>query len=494
MNERGVRYDLDRDRDTELARADALEPPGKRSSSAALVSSASPIASGIIMRKASGDEIDPEAAASAVRGAEGSSGHALPDELRARFEKSTGMDLGGVRIHTGKQSQDAARAVGAKAYAVGRDIHFAAGEYQPGSRDGQELIAHEVFHTLQAPQPAAGGGMTVSDAHDGAELEADRGAAAMVAGAATAAPAQVAGGVVHRQKKNSYSAQEGLTWEGGTELTEDEMTQWATQKASLAGAAGGYVAWATGFSVNTGAADLVKKLQEAAASDYEKEVETKKQEIAGIEDQVDEWDDKRSSGFGPWKKTDANAEANYQEWKRHLVKAEAELEALEDQQSSREARALRQATSVVGSISSYAGAAAKSAQTVGKELGITMPSAFSSISDATGKIGKIVNALNVGSKMFDTKALKTFQANPSLETATAWANQVGNVFESLSGLAEGLPGGWGTVISSMLAMPGIVTKNFLAVMKKRYDAIDAETREGGKSELLPEGGYSTPEK
>ena len=42
-----------------------------------------------------------------------------------------------------------ARAVSARAFTVGSDIFFAPGEYQPGTRDGDELIAHEVAHVVQ---------------------------------------------------------------------------------------------------------------------------------------------------------------------------------------------------------------------------------------------------------------------------------------------------------------------------------------------------------
>jgi hypothetical protein len=128
----------------------------------------------------------------AVDHAASGSGAALPGELRERFEASLGADLSAVRVHTGASSQAAADAVGARAYATGNDIHFAAGEYDPASSDGQFLIAHEVAHTVQQ----AGGvryKLHVSQSGDAAEVEADRAAAAMVSGApatvSAAAPA-----------------------------------------------------------------------------------------------------------------------------------------------------------------------------------------------------------------------------------------------------------------------------------------------------------------
>lgn len=47
-----------------------------------------------------------------------------------------------------------ARAVGARAFTLGRDMVFGAGQYRPGSTAGQRLMAHELTHVVQ--QGAAG--------------------------------------------------------------------------------------------------------------------------------------------------------------------------------------------------------------------------------------------------------------------------------------------------------------------------------------------------
>ena len=127
----------------------------------------------------------------AVEVARGSSGSPLRADVRERFESSLGADLSGVRVHTGADSQAASAAVGAKAYTVGNDIHFGAGQYQPDDPFGMHLIAHEVAHTVQQ----SGGAqrrqhkLEVSTPGDSAEIEADRAADAMVSGA----PASVGG-------------------------------------------------------------------------------------------------------------------------------------------------------------------------------------------------------------------------------------------------------------------------------------------------------------
>ncbi|MBK7191815.1 MAG: DUF4157 domain-containing protein, partial [Myxococcales bacterium] len=98
------------------------------------------------LRDANGVAADAEAA---VDRAASSTGAPLPTHIQRQFEGSLGADLSGVRVHTGGESQQAAQAVGAKAYTVGNDIHFAAGNYQPDDPFGMHLLAHEVAHTVQ---------------------------------------------------------------------------------------------------------------------------------------------------------------------------------------------------------------------------------------------------------------------------------------------------------------------------------------------------------
>ncbi len=143
-----------------------------------------------VARKADGAGVAPDAEAS-LAAAASSTGAALPVEQRQQLEQQTGADLSGVRIHTGAESQAAAAAVGAKAYAVGEDIHFGAGQFDPSSRDGQHLIAHEVAHTIQQRDAtqARQDALEISDPHDHAEREADRFADAVVHGDAPVAMA-----------------------------------------------------------------------------------------------------------------------------------------------------------------------------------------------------------------------------------------------------------------------------------------------------------------
>jgi hypothetical protein len=73
----------------------------------------------------------------------------LDPATKAKMESSFGVDLGEVRLHTGEAAEEAAKKESARAFTRGRDISFAAGEYEPSSPEGLELIAHEVAHIVQ---------------------------------------------------------------------------------------------------------------------------------------------------------------------------------------------------------------------------------------------------------------------------------------------------------------------------------------------------------
>jgi hypothetical protein len=79
----------------------------------------------------------------------------LPEEVQAKMENSFGQDFSGVSIHKDSVS---AKDINAKAYTQGTDIHFAPGEYNPNSKEGQELLGHELTHVVQQGQGKVGSG------------------------------------------------------------------------------------------------------------------------------------------------------------------------------------------------------------------------------------------------------------------------------------------------------------------------------------------------
>ena len=76
-------------------------------------------------------------------------GSPLPDEIRQKMEQQFGKDFSRVVIHTDMQSDELCKELNARAFAIGNDIYFATGEFNPDSERGQELLAHELTHVVQ---------------------------------------------------------------------------------------------------------------------------------------------------------------------------------------------------------------------------------------------------------------------------------------------------------------------------------------------------------
>jgi Domain of unknown function (DUF4157) len=111
-------------------------------------------------------------------------GHPLDPGARQRMERTTGANLSDVRVHTDTNSQEAAADLGARAFTLGREIYFADGQYQPGTRGGDALLAHELAHTLQdgPAGPSPDNGLEFGTRGDRDEVEADRFARSVAAG------------------------------------------------------------------------------------------------------------------------------------------------------------------------------------------------------------------------------------------------------------------------------------------------------------------------
>lgn len=79
----------------------------------------------------------------------GSTGSPIDADTRHLMERRFGHSFGDVRVHTDRSADAAARSIDARAYAVGRDLVFAAGEYAPGTDAGRRVLAHELAHVVQ---------------------------------------------------------------------------------------------------------------------------------------------------------------------------------------------------------------------------------------------------------------------------------------------------------------------------------------------------------
>ncbi|MDQ1397976.1 MAG: hypothetical protein QOG64_3235, partial [Acidimicrobiaceae bacterium] len=72
------------------------------------------------------------------------SGKPLPAEFGASVGRAMGADFSGVRVHTDGESNQLNDAMQARAFTTGSDIFVKSDQYNPSSKKGQELLAHEL--------------------------------------------------------------------------------------------------------------------------------------------------------------------------------------------------------------------------------------------------------------------------------------------------------------------------------------------------------------
>ncbi|MEP7218864.1 MAG: DUF4157 domain-containing protein, partial [Bacteroidota bacterium] len=103
-------------------------------------------------------------------------GRSLDPDIAADFGDRLGHDFSGVRIHSDDAAATSAGGMSARAYTVGTDIVFGAGEWRPGTSEGRRLLAHELVHVVQQSRGGrwiAPSSLAVSQPTDPAEREAD---------------------------------------------------------------------------------------------------------------------------------------------------------------------------------------------------------------------------------------------------------------------------------------------------------------------------------
>lgn len=81
-------------------------------------------------------------------------GTQLPGQLQGQMGANMGANFANVRVHTNTQADTLNRSLNARAFTTGSDIFFRQGDYNPGTREGQRLLAHELTHVVQ--QQASG--------------------------------------------------------------------------------------------------------------------------------------------------------------------------------------------------------------------------------------------------------------------------------------------------------------------------------------------------
>jgi outer membrane protein OmpA-like peptidoglycan-associated protein len=83
-------------------------------------------------------------------------GNPLPASIRDAMEQKLGADFSEVRVHNDSRANQLSNALGAKAFTTGEDIYFNENRYDPESKPGHALLAHELVHVAQQGGNAGG--------------------------------------------------------------------------------------------------------------------------------------------------------------------------------------------------------------------------------------------------------------------------------------------------------------------------------------------------
>ncbi|MFZ0548390.1 MAG: DUF4157 domain-containing protein [Candidatus Promineifilaceae bacterium] len=185
-----------RERQQELSQDKSLPPESGKLDAAAVTRMQQTIGNAAVQRylvqRSGGGPFDVEEETSAAINQARGGGQTLDSKVAAKAGETMDHDFGDVKVHTDDQANDLNHQLGAKAFTTGKDIFFREGAYQPGSSDGQRLIAHELTHVVQqgGSPPDMQSKMEVNDPGDHYESEADSVADQVMAPAPTAIQAQ----------------------------------------------------------------------------------------------------------------------------------------------------------------------------------------------------------------------------------------------------------------------------------------------------------------
>jgi hypothetical protein len=76
-------------------------------------------------------------------------GQPLPSDTQSSMESGFGTGFQDVKIHHDAKSNQLNRKLNARAFTTGKNIFFKSGEYNPQTREGKKLLAHELTHVVQ---------------------------------------------------------------------------------------------------------------------------------------------------------------------------------------------------------------------------------------------------------------------------------------------------------------------------------------------------------
>ena len=176
-------------------------------------------------------------AVDAVDAAVSSPGIPLEEPVQRDMGAKLNADFSDVRIHTGSEAATAADSIGARAFTVGNDVVFNRSEYDPGSNEGTEVLAHELTHVRQQSNgevrtlPGDGGGLVV-DPDPALEREAEQTAQRVTAGeTAEHEPTRGRSGIYRLEDEEDEADSESESDNGSDNESErDSDEDWPTEE------------------------------------------------------------------------------------------------------------------------------------------------------------------------------------------------------------------------------------------------------------------------
>ena len=180
---------------------------------------------------AEGGELDADLQ-SEIESARGG-GHPLDRATGTLVGGALGADFSGVKVHTDARAERLNRSLNASAFTLGRDIFVGKNNYNPASRAGKQLLAHELTHVVQQGGVSSNRVQTklqVGPARDRYEDEADRVAGAIMAASQPAAPA-VRGAAPAVQRIFGSDKDKPRVISGPTNISVDHISTGSQQEA-----------------------------------------------------------------------------------------------------------------------------------------------------------------------------------------------------------------------------------------------------------------------
>ena len=98
--------------------------------------------------ESSSSTVAPASVSQSIRSSAGK-GNQLPAATLAEMQSAFQTDFRQVRIHTNAESQKLNKDLHAQAFTHGRDIYFNQGKFDPATKAGKKLLAHELTHVVQ---------------------------------------------------------------------------------------------------------------------------------------------------------------------------------------------------------------------------------------------------------------------------------------------------------------------------------------------------------